>query len=119
LNEISRNRWGNNSSKKSPDHPIDQYLGISSNKLNSFCSNHHIAKLSLFGSVLRLDFRPDSDIDVLVEFKPGHVPGFGIVTVENELSDLLGRKVDLRTPKELSHYFREQVIQEASVVYIC
>jgi predicted nucleotidyltransferase len=86
-------------------------------RLAEFCRKHHIKKLSLFGSVLRDDFRPESDIDILVEFEPGHVPGFGIVDMEKELSQLVGRKVDLRTPKDLSRYFREQVVREAKVYY--
>jgi len=85
--------------------------------ISFFCKRHHIRKLSLFGSVLRDDFRPDSDVDVLVEFKPGSVPGFEIVNLEKELSEILGRKVDLRTPKDLSKYFREQVVREAKVQY--
>lgn len=92
-------------------------LGISKNKLKSFCQRHHITRLSLFGSVLRPDFGPDSDVDVLVEFEPGHTPGFAIVDIENKLSALLRRKVDLRTPKDLSRYFRDQVIREARVQY--
>ena len=103
---------------KSQGSLLYQRFGISKQKLSSFSRRHHIARLSLYGSVLRPDFRPDSDIDVLVEFKPGHAPGFGIVTMEKELSDLLGRKVDLRTPGDLSRYFREQVIREASVQYV-
>ena len=90
---------------------------ISESNLTKFCNKHHIKKLSLYGSVLRDDFRSDSDIDVLVEFEPGHVPGFGIIDVENELSKMAGRKVDLRTPKDLSRYFRDRVIREAKVEY--
>jgi hypothetical protein len=86
-------------------------------KLAEYCCKHHINKLSLFGSVLRDDFGPDSDIDVLVEFEPGHVPGFAIVAMEAELSRLAGRKVDLHTPNDLSRYFREQVMREARVEY--
>ena len=84
-----------------------------------FCSRHHIRRLSLFGSVLREDFRPDSDVDVLVEFEQGCEPGFfGLVRMERELSGLLGgRKVDLRTPEDLSRYFRDDVLAEAEVRY--
>jgi len=82
-----------------------------------FCRKHHIRRLSLFGSVLTDDFRPDSDIDVLVEFEAGHVPGFAIVDMEDELSRLVGRKVDLRTPRDLSRYFRERVLREARLQY--
>jgi predicted nucleotidyltransferase len=73
--------------------------------------------LSLFGSVLGHGFRGDSDIDILVEFEPGHVPGFDIVAMESELSRLAGRKVNLRTPRDLGRHFREQVIREAEVRY--
>jgi uncharacterized protein len=96
---------------------VDSRFNISSRRLSNFCRRNHIKKLSLFGSVLRDDFRPDSDIDILVEFEAGHVPGFGIVNMEKELSSLLGRNVDLRTPSDLSRYFREQVVREAKVEY--
>lgn len=83
-----------------------------------FCRRHHIRTLSLFGSVLRDDFRPDSDIDVLVEFEPGHTPGlFGLAGMELELSQQLGRKVDLRTAEDLSPYFRDAVVAGARVQY--
>ena len=75
--------------------------------------------MAFFGSVLRADFGPESDIDVLVEFEPAHVPGlFGIARMERELSTLFGgRKVDLRTPEDLSRYFRDDVLKEAEVQY--
>jgi uncharacterized protein len=84
-----------------------------------FCRRHHISRLALFGSVLTLDFGPESDIDVLVEFEAGHVPGFiGLLEMEDELSRLFGgRKVDLRTPKDLSRYFQDQVVAQAEVQY--
>jgi hypothetical protein len=85
--------------------------------LAEFCRRRHIRKLSLFGSVLRDDFGPDSDVDVLVEFEPGHVPGLAFVDVEAELSELLGRKVDLNTPGFLSPYIRDVVLSEAEVQY--
>jgi predicted nucleotidyltransferase len=86
--------------------------------IRDFCIRHRIQKLSLFGSVLTPRFRGDSDVDVLVEFEPGGVPGyFGLACMEEELSDLLGRKVDLRTPEELSRYFRSRVLAEAAVQY--
>jgi len=97
--------------------PKKQHFDIPGATLAEFCRRNHIARLALFGSVLRNDFRPDSDIDVLVEFEPSHVPGFAIVAMENELSRLAGRKVDLRTPRDLSRYFREHVIREAEVRY--
>ena len=91
---------------------------ISHEKLAKFCGQHHIQKLSLFGSVLRDDFRPDSDIDVLVEFEPGHIPGLAFFGMEEELSAILGHKVELHTPQFLSKYFRDQVIAEAEVQYV-
>lgn len=87
-------------------------------EIESFCSRHHIRKLSLFGSVLTPRFRPESDIDVLVEFEPGKVPGlFDLAGMELELTEKLGRKVDLRTPQELSRYFRDEVVAGAAVQY--
>lgn len=94
-------------------------LQIPQNKISDFCHRHHIRKLPLFGSILRDDFRPDSDIDVLVEFEPGKTPGFAIVTMQQELSELFGgRVVDLRTPQELSRYIRDRVVAEALVLYV-
>jgi len=86
-------------------------------KIAEFCKRNRIRKLSLFGSALRGDFRSDSDVDVLVEFEPGHVPGLAFFSMQNELSEILGRKVDLNTPQFLSRYFREQVLAEAEVEY--
>jgi uncharacterized protein len=94
-------------------------IQISQDKITEFCHRHHIRKLSLFGSVLRNDFSPDSDIDVLVEFEPGKTPGFAIVTLQQELSNLMGgRTIDLRTPHELSRYIRDRVLAEALVQYV-
>jgi predicted nucleotidyltransferase len=86
-------------------------------QLAAFCRQHHIRKLSLFGSILRDDFGPDSDIDVLVEFEPGRVPGLEFFAIQDELSNMLGRAVDLHTPQFLSQYFRESVQSEAEVQY--
>lgn len=88
-------------------------------RIAEFCKKNHISKLSLFGSVLRDDFSSDSDIDFLVEFKVGKVPGLiGISRMERELSEILGgRKVDLRTAQDLSKYFREDVLAHAEVQY--
>lgn len=88
-------------------------------QIASFCGERHIRRLAIFGSALRPDFRPDSDIDLLVEFEPDHIPGlFGIARMELELSALLGgRKVDLRTPEDLSRYFRQGVLEKAEVQY--
>lgn len=95
------------------------HISVDRERLADFCRKYHVRRLALFGSVLRADFRPDSDVDVLVEFEPGHVPGlFTMVRMEQELGRLFGgRKVDLRTPQELSLYFRDQVLAEAEVQY--
>ena len=84
----------------------------------TFCRRHHIHKLALFGSVLRDDFRPESDVDILVEFEPGYRVGLiRLAGIELELSALLGRKVDLRTPADLSRYFRQEVLATAEIQY--
>ena len=95
-------------------------VAVSREKINEFCKRHHIHKLSLFGSVLRSDFSAGSDVDVLVEFKPGQGPGFlGLAQMERELSAIFGgRKADLRTPQELSKYFRDEVLSSAEVQYV-
>ena len=83
-----------------------------------FCRKHHIRKLSLYGSVLRHDFRPDSDVDVLVEFEQGHPVGLiRFAAMERELSGLLGRQADLHTPAELSRHFHDEVMRSAEVRY--
>ena len=86
-------------------------------KIADFCRRRHIRRLALFGSVLTDEFGPDSDVDVLVTFEPGHAPGFDFVDIEDELSEILGRKVDLNTPGFLSRYFRGKVAAEAEVYY--
>ncbi len=86
-------------------------------KIAEFCRKHHIRRLAFFGSVLRDDFRPDSDVDVLVEFEPEHTPGLAFFAMEAELAEILGRKVDLNTPNFLSPYFRAQVEAEAEAQY--
>ena len=92
---------------------------FSHEELAAFCRRHHIRKLAFFGSVLRDDFGPDSDIDVLVEFEPGRAVGLlRLAGMELELSELLGRKVDLRTAADLSRYFRQQVLDSAQVQYV-
>lgn len=93
-------------------------IEISESEITDFCQRNYIRKLSFFGSVLRNDFQPDSDVDVLVEFEPSHVPGFiRLAGMERELSEILGRKADMRTAEELSRYFRDEVIAEAEVQY--
>ena len=84
--------------------------------IQDFCRHHHIRKLALFGSVLRDDFDMESDIDILVEFEEGHIPGFDFFQIQEELSDLLGRPVDLNTPGFLSPYFRDEVSQNALII---
>ena len=92
-------------------------ISVPQQAINDFRVRHHIRKLSLFGSVLTERFRPDSDIDILVEFEAGHTPSlFGIAGMEIELSELLGRKVDLRTAEDLSRYFRDEVVALAVVI---
>jgi predicted nucleotidyltransferase len=85
-------------------------IEIPHDRLVDFCRRHHIRRLALFGSVLRDDFTPDSDVDVLVEFDEGKTPGF--------VSDILGRRADLKTPNELSKYFRDEVLAEAEELYV-
>ncbi len=93
-------------------------LNIQKEKLAQFCEVYHIRKLSLFGSALRDDFTPASDIDILIEFEPGFKIGLlKMAQIENELSDMLKRKVDLRTPGDLSRYFRQEVLENAEVEY--
>lgn len=86
-------------------------------RLEEFCKRNDINKLSLFGSVLRKDFTSQSDVDLLVEFFEGKTPGLAIVDLQDELSQMLEREVDLRTAAELSRFFRERVLQEAVVIY--
>jgi predicted nucleotidyltransferase len=91
---------------------------ISQNKLAEFCRKNHIKKLSVFGSAIRGQLGPDSDIDLLVEFEKDHTPGlFSIIKMEMELTEMLGKKVDLRTPEDLSQYFRDEVVQNAKLQY--
>ena len=92
-------------------------IEVPSGRIAEFCRRRHIRRLALFGSVLTDRFGPESDVDVLVEFEPGKTPGWEIVDMEDELSVMLGRKVDLRTPQDLSKYFRDKVVREAEVLY--
>ena len=87
-------------------------------KLAEFCQRNHIRKLAFFGSVLRDDFGPQSDVDVLVEFEEGKTPGLAFFGMQAELSKILDHKVDLNTPGFLNKYFREQVLREAKVEYV-
>lgn len=97
---------------------MSPHVHIDRDAVSAFCRRHNIKRLALSGSVLREDFGPDSDIDVLVEFQPGHVPGFKFVSIERELSTLLnGRRVDLVTPKFLNARIREHVLSTAEPLY--
>jgi len=87
-------------------------------KIVEFCLKNHVRKLALFGSVLRDDFSSNSDIDVLVEFEPDHIPGLAFFSMEAELAEILGRRVELHTPAFLSPYFREKVIAESEIQYV-
>ena len=94
------------------------HVKIPQEKIAAFCKRHHIRKLSVFGSVLRDDFRADSDVDVLVEFDPAHIPGLiRLAGMEFELGEILGRQVDIRTAQDLSRYFRQEVLNSAEVQY--
>jgi predicted nucleotidyltransferase len=93
-------------------------LEIEADVIGEFCRKNHIRRLSLFGSTLRGEQTPGSDIDLLVQFDPNHVPGyFRLVAMEEELSAIFGRKADLRTPHELSRHFREEVLRSARPLY--
>ena len=98
---------------------MNPHLSIPRDQLPAFCQEHGIRRLAIFGSALREDFGPDSDVDVLVEFEPDRIPGLlGLAGMEIELSGLfLGRRVDLRTPEDLSLYFRQNVLDTAEVQY--
>lgn len=95
-----------------------QMVLIDREKVAEFCRRHHIRWMALFGSAIREDFRPESDADVLVEFEPAHTPGLlGMARLARELEALFDCPVDLRTPRDLSRYFREEVLREAEVIY--
>jgi hypothetical protein len=93
-------------------------INLPSDTLSEFCIRHKIRRLALFGSVLRDDFRPESDVDVLVEFETGVRVGLNFFEIERELSEIIGRKVDLNTPGFLSKYFRNQILSEAEDQYV-
>jgi predicted nucleotidyltransferase len=93
-------------------------ITIDDGALRTFCVTHHIRRLKLFGSALRGELRPGSDVDLLVEFEPGQVPGLlSMAALELELGDMIGREVELRTPHDLSRYFRDQVVAAGRVLY--
>lgn len=94
-------------------------INLPKDLLADFCQRYRVRKLSLFGSALRDDFGPQSDVDFVVEFEPGMIVGYlKLAEMEMELSSLLGRKVDLRTPGELSRYFRDEVMATAEPLYV-
>ena len=91
---------------------------IDKEQLANFCEKHHIVRLALFGSILTDRFSEESDVDVLVEFEPAHTPGMiRLCGMERELSSIIGRKADMRTPNDLSRYFRDEVLNTAVVQY--
>jgi predicted nucleotidyltransferase len=94
------------------------HINLPADQITVFCRRHQVRRLALFGSVLREDFRPESDVDVLVEFAPGARVGLRFFEMEQELTRLLGRKVDLNTAGFLSRRFRDQVLREAQVQYV-
>jgi predicted nucleotidyltransferase len=93
-------------------------IDIPSAEIAEFCRRNHVRRLALFGSVIRDDFTPQSDIDVLVEFEPGYAAGFVFFQMRRELTALLGREVDMHTAASLSHYFRQEVLDEAEEIYV-
>ena len=99
---------------------MNKNIVIAEDKIREFCERHYIRRLAIFGSALRDDFGSGSDVDVLVDFMPGHTPGFfKLFEMEEELSGLTGgHKVDMRTPEDLSRYFRDKVVTEAEVQYV-
>ena len=92
-------------------------IGLSPEQIQAFCQKYHIRSLAFFGSVVREDFGPHSDVDVLVDFEPGHVPGFDFFLIEAELSKLMGRNVDLQTTNFLSSEIRKTALSEAVIAY--
>jgi len=96
---------------------MSPHVRVNREEIAEFCRRHHIRRLSFFGSVLRDDFQPDSDIDVLVTFEPGQVVGLQIVEIEDELANLLGRRVDLVSEKYLNRRIRDRVLSAAEVQY--
>ena len=92
-------------------------ITVPKESLARFCRSNHIRRLALFGSFIHGDFTPESDLDVLVEFERGHVPGLDFFRMQEDLSKLFDRQVDLNTPQFLSPYFRKRVLREAEVLY--
>ena len=93
-------------------------IPIDREHIAEFCRRHHIRRFAFFGSVLRDDFRPESDVDVLLEFEPEHIPGLiQLMAMQLEFSDLIGREADFRAPGDLHRSFRDKVVAEAEVLY--
>lgn len=93
-------------------------INVNKEQIADFCRRHHISKLAFFGSVLREDFRSDSDVDVLIEFEPEHVPGlFSLLRMQREFSQIVKREADFRTPDDLGQFIRPSVLAEAEVQY--
>lgn len=93
-------------------------IKLQKDKIERFCKKHRIAYLALFGSVLTSNFSEKSDIDILVKFEKKHIPHlFGLIEMESELSDIFGYTVDLKTPNDLSRYFRDDVLAKAKTIY--
>jgi len=99
---------------------MNKNIVVDKDKIRDFCERHYIRRLAIYGSALRADFGPESDVDVLVDFIPSHTPGFfKLFEMEEELSGLFGgHKVDIRTPEDLSRYFRNKVVATAEVQYV-
>lgn len=93
-------------------------IQIPHDQIEAFCRRHNVARLSLFGSVLRDDFGPESDVDVLIEFPPGQTPSLlDLGGMYMELREIMGREIDLKTPQDLSRYFRDEVVRNARFLY--
>ena len=97
---------------------VTKRVDLPPQEIAELCQRHHVHRLALFGSVLRDDFGPDSDVDLLVEFEPGKTPGLAFFGMEIELSEMLGRRVDLNTAAFISRYFRDEVLREAEDIYV-
>tara|TARA_R110001592_G_scaffold140590_5_gene361612 strand:- start:84 stop:404 length:321 start_codon:yes stop_codon:yes gene_type:complete len=103
---------------KTEDSQMDLSITVNKEEIAAFCRRHHLTKLALFGSVLTERFGPASDVDVLFEYHPDHIPTlFDVAAMEEELSRMFGRRADMRTPRDLSHHFRDEVILSALIQY--
>ena len=97
---------------------VNRNISIDAGRLAAICRRYHVRRLAVFGSALREDFNPDSDVDMLVEFESGMTPGFGFIRLEEELSELVGRPVDLVTFKALNRHLREDVLRQAEECFV-